>query len=249
MYHLRSLAALYGLTLFLSACTGFERSQREAIRKQNAQGEYIHRNAAEVFAPIGTPQHTPRNAYPWETEAKLPRITHEFFRCKCRDRHGLPLIHGHEGVYPVLVDLLNFLQRETGHRVVVTSGHRCPTYNTAADGSKENQTSKHQIGAEVDFYVLGLEERPFEVVELVQKYYRGKGELSKFARYEKGDAHVRTQPWLNKEIFLKVYLKDEGRDADNQHPYPYLSLQVRFDPQTGERVVYSWEKASKGYSR
>ena len=31
-----------------------------------------------------------------------------------------------------------------------------------------------------------------------------------------------TIPWFNKEIFIKLYRKSEGRDGDNRHPYPYL---------------------------
>lgn len=256
-----------------------EQSEREKMRRRNCKGEYIYRSQADYFYPISTPAYTPRAPYPWESETNLPRITKEFFRCKgssvnppivdmsdpntpnlCADcegssRHGLPILNGKENVYPILVDLLNYIQRKTGKRVIITCGHRCPVHNTYSDPSKDNRTSKHQIGAEVDFYVQGMEERPQEIIGLVMQYYqetaayKGDKEFLEFKRYEKSDTGVATQPWLNKEIFIKLFQKNEGRDADNRHPHPYISLQVRYDRERKERVIYEWGKANKGYPR
>jgi hypothetical protein len=44
---------------------------------------------------------------------------------------------------------------------------------------------------------------------------------------------------MNKEILIKFYMPNEGRNADNRHPFPYLSIQVRFDRETNMRVAYS----------
>lgn len=222
------------------------------------------------------PVHTPRISYPWECDRSLPKITKEFFRCKgsplnpplalsdlpesrldCEGgaRHGLPIIQGKESVYSVLIDLLNYIQKKTGRRVIITCGHRCPIHNVYADLSKENLLSKHQIGAEVDFYVQGMEDRPQEIIGLLMQYYqevpsfKNDKEYLDFKRYEKPDAHVRMQPWMNKEIYIKLYASDEGRDGDNRHPYPYISLQVRYDKTKKERVLYEWAKAHKGYPR
>ena len=255
-----------------------EKAEKEKIRHRNCKGEYIYRSQSDFFYPIATPAHTPRNPYPWEGEVSLPRITKDFFRCKgsalnppvldlsdpakpapCADcdggnRHGLPILHGKEAVYPILTDLLNYIQKKTGKRVVITCGHRCPTHNTYADPSKENRTSKHQIGAEVDFYVVGMEDRPQAIVDLLIQYYqeipayKGQKEYA-FQRYEKDDAHVSIQPWLNKEIYIKLSQKHEGRDADNRHPYPYVTLQVRYDRERKDRVLYDWAKANQGYPR
>ena len=249
-----------------------ERSEREKLRRRNATGEYVYRNRDDYFYPIGAPVHTPRSPYPWESDTNLPRITKEFFRCKgtplnpplvgmsdtplsdCEGspRHGLPILRGKEGVYPILTDLLNYLQKKTGKRVVITCGHRCPVHNSYADSTKENRVSKHQIGAEVDFYIQGMEDRPNEVVGHIMQYYQEtplyqkEKEYLEFKRYEKGTAA--TQPWFNKEIFITLYHKDEGRDADNRHPHPYVSLQVRYDRDTRERVIYDWNRANKGYA-
>jgi hypothetical protein len=270
----RSIVYLGIICLLLSGCSRLEQSEREKIRRRNCTGECIYRNRDEIFYPIVNPVHTPRSAYPWEAEWNLPRITRDFFRCKgsggnppivergdaeplrdCEGRHGLPILYGKEGVYPILIDLLNYLQKKTGKRVVVTCGHRCPLHNTYADFSKENRTSKHQIGAEVDFYVQGMEDRPLEVIGYLMQYYhetscyRNEKEYIEFKRYDRPDSRVAIQPWMNKEIFIKVYQKNEGRDGDNRHPHAYLSLQVRFDKQLNEKVLYCWEKAHQGYPK
>lgn len=254
-----------------------EQSEREKLRRLNCKGEPIYRNHNEVFSPILPPVHTPRAPYPWESETKLPRITKDFFRCKgsplnppridlsdlsetatiadcdgC-SRHGLPIIHGKENVYPILIDLLNYVQKKTGKRVIITCGHRCPAHNTYSDPSKENRVSKHQVGAEVDFYVQGMEERPQEIAGILMQYfqeipaYKKDRESQEFKRLETTELAI--QPWMNKEICIKLYQKNEGRDADNRHPHPYLSVQVRYDREGKERVVYNWAKAHQGYPR
>ncbi len=274
---IRCLASIF--FLFLLSCSRLEQSSQEKLRERNSKGEYIYRSKNEYYYTISDPIHTPRALYPWESPVHFPRITKEFFRCKgnplnpplletvsedcpgpyldCSgcSRHGLPVIHGKEGVYPILLDLLNYLQKKTGRRVVITSGHRCPAHNTYADASKENRTSKHQIGAEVDFYVQGMEDRPLEIIALLMQYYQetanyqGQKEFLQFDRYQKNDTRTEVKPWMNKEIFIKLYQKTEGRNIDNRHPYPYISIQVRYDTLRKERVIYDWRAANLGYPR
>ncbi len=253
-----------------------EQSEREKIRRLNCKGEPIYRNQGDRFYPMQPLVHTPRGPYPWESETNLPRITKDYFRCKgspqnppllmtdpetsdpladCEgsSSHGLPIIRGKEGVYPILIELLNYLQKRTGRRVIITCGHRCPVHNTYSDPSKENKVSKHQMGAEVDFYVQGMEERPQEIAGILMQYfqenpiYKKDKESQEFQRLEASELAI--QPWFNKEILIKLYQKGEGRDGDNRHPHPYLSIQVRFDREGKERVVYNWAKAHQGYSR
>jgi hypothetical protein len=212
------------------------------------------------------------------TIGNYPRISKEFFRCKGTSlnlplaegegdkktyyqdcggggSHSLCLRANKEFIYPVLIDLLNYIQTKTKKKVVITCGHRCPQHNAYADRSAFNQTSKHMIGAEVDFYVEGMERAPMKVVELIMQYYRstdpysGHTEYEQFLRYDKSDTNVSTMPWFNKEILIKLFKDHEGRDLDNQHSYPYISLQVRYDRDQKERVVYTWERAFKGYHR
>lgn len=255
--------------LSLFSCSRLEESEKEKIRLRNCKGELIYRSHKERFYKTDFVQHTPRTPYPWESELHFPRITKEFFRCKGRassssetredcggaDAHGLPLISGKEGVYPILIDLLNYIQQQTRKRVVITCGHRCPIHNSYSDPSKGNRYSKHQIGAEVDFYVQGMEEMPFEIIALIMQYYKEMPsykqatEYLDFERYHGNDTGTATPPWRNKEIYMKVFQAHEGRDEDNLHPYPYISLQVRFDSKSKERVLYSWDKAYKGYLR
>jgi hypothetical protein len=251
-----------------------EQSEKEKIRRLNCKGESIYRSQADQFYSIAQPVHTPRTSYPWESETNLPRITKDFFRCKgtslnppsvdpltstpiadCEgcSRHGLPIIRGKENVYPILIEVLNFLQKKTGKRVIITCGHRCPTHNIYADPSKDNRVSKHQMGAEVDFYVQGMEDRPQEIVGLIMQYfqempaYKNDKESREFKRFEKSELAI--QPWMNKELFVKLFQKHEGRDLDNRHPHPYVSIQVRYDKESRERVAYDWAKANQNYPR
>lgn len=254
-----------------------EQSEREKIRRLNCKGEPIYRSQDEFFYPILPPVHTPRAPYPWESDTNLPRITKEFFRCRgnplnreivdssdpahpvpladCQgcSRHGLPILRGKEAIYPILIDLLNYVQKKTGKRVVITCGHRCPIHNSYADPSQKSRVSKHQIGAEVDFYVQGMEERPQEIAGILMQYfqenpvYKKDKESQEFRRAQMTDLAI--QPWYNKEILIKLYQKGEGRDGDNRHPHPYLSIEVRYDREAKEKVEYSWAKAHQGYPR
>ncbi len=254
-----------------------EQSEREKIRRLNCKGEPIYRNHDDLFYPISPPAHTPRSSYPWESETNLPRITKDFFRCKgtplnpplvdatdpakptpladCEgcNRHGLPIIRGKETVYPILTELLNYVQKKTGKRVIITCGHRCPVHNTYADPSNQNKMSKHQLGAEVDFYVQGMEERPQEIVGILMQYFQENPSYKKDKESQEfkqlTESSLAIYPWVNKEILIALYQKTEGRDADNRHPHPYLSIQVRYDREAKEKVIYNWAKAHQGYPR
>lgn len=204
-------------------------------------------------------------------------ITKEFFRCKgnlynppqlikkgdqeilyrdCRggERHSLPLRDGKEFVYPCLIDLLNYVQEKMNSRIIVTTGHRCPEHNSYADSSNKNLNSKHMIAGEVDFYVEGKESRYEEVIALIQAYYKekapfkGNADFENFKRLDKEKISLTTAAWYNKEILIKLYLPSEGRDLDNSHSYPYLGIQVLFDREKEEKVLYN-EKIAKNLLR
>lgn len=262
------------LICFLCSCS--DDSHQEA----KTTSQLITRKSDE-YRYHALPSHKlPPPTYPWEEGivSDLPRITKEYFRCKgspfnperiteqngktvrIRDcggseKHSLPLRNQREFIYPILIDLLNYLQQETGKKVVITSGHRCPEHNAYVIDFYLDRYSKHMIGAEVSFYVQGMEYDPQKVVDLLLNYYRNNPKyvdqtpFTLFYRYEKSDTNVSTQPWYNKEIFIKLFKEDEGRNADNRHPYPYLSIQVRYDTDLDERVAYSWDKAYKNFLR
>ena len=63
-------------------------------------------------------------------------------------------------------------KKATGKNAVVTSGHRCMAHQAFLDPSPKASGSKHLVGAEVDFYVQGLEEQPMTVVQLLLDYYK-----------------------------------------------------------------------------
>lgn len=283
MWHITCIS-LFILAFLFGGCSSPEETEKEKMRRLNQQGEYIYRNHDDFLFTI--PQQTKASppSYPWDSDlnSKYSKITKEFFRCKgshinpvrtvtgkkeeltryydCGGgtKHSLPLRNNKEFIYPILIEILNYLQAKTGKRVVITSGHRCPEHNSYNDPSPANQFSKHMMGAEVSFYVQGLENRPEVVVEHILNYYqetakyKGKKEFQTFQRYnkkEKEDTPLFTPPWYNQEIFVKVFNKKEGRDFDNRHPYPYLSIQVRYDTDLNEKVIYSWEKANHNYLR
>lgn len=242
------------------------------------KGEYIFRRHDESFVQIEPMTPLKRAAYPWEEDwhCNYPKITKDFFRCQgsslnpvhlvqkdkeilrfydCggAQKHSLPLRDQKEFIYPILIDLLNYIQTKTGKRVVITCGHCCPDHNAYLDSSSSNQASKHMLGAEVDFYVQGMEQKADHIIDLILAYYReqakykGLKEFEEFKRSEKQNLGIPI--WYNKEIYLKLFRKNEGRDFDNRHPYSYICIQVRYDWEKSESVSYSWDKAFRNFHR
>lgn len=275
MAHLRVIF----LAILLSGCSNSENS-KPLQSDDNAIGEYIYRLESDKQFEVPQPVKRVNGSYPWNSgdSDQLSKITKEYFRCKgshlnpvktaeqhgemvrfydCGgvQKHSLPLRDNKEFIYPILINVLNFIQTKTGNKVVITSGYRCPEHNAYVDPAPSNQVSKHMVGAEVSFYVQSMENKPEAIVKIIQDYfksnpqYKDKKDFLEFKRYEKKDTDVSTQPWYNKEVFIKLYNKKEGRDFDNRHPYPYVSLQVRYDLEKGERVIYDWNTAFRNYLR
>lgn len=87
------------------------------------------------------------------------------------------------------------------------------------------------IGAEVDFYIEDVQ--PEKIIESLQKCYE-----TPFLRYTKGNLNISTEAWYNDEVFIKLYLPNEGRDEDNLHNNAYISIQVRYDSEKKQRVRF-----------
>jgi len=256
------------LALALSSCDS-------VTEDETITGEYILRRHDETQYDIASPKPKARPTYPWqEGSSSSHQITKEYFRCKgsslhppiiikegdrekmrmndCggSDRHSLPLHNGSEFVYPILLELVNRIQEVTKKPVVITSGHRCPDHNAYVDASPANSGSKHLIGAEVDFYIKGFESRPEVAVKIIEDFYKSAARYQKqpeyqvFHRFERS-TNVATQPWFNKEVFIKLFRSSEGRNFDNRHPYPYISIQVRFDRASNLPVTCNWADAQK----
>lgn len=267
---MRYIFILFALMSLLS-CSGDSTNNGDAKQQRGELITRHHHEFAFIFPPPETVQQT---NYSWEMSptGNHPRITKEHFRCKgshsnpvrigtvegkstrfydCggNAKHSLPLRDGKEFVYPILIDLLNYIQAKTGQGVVITCGHRCPDHNAYSD--PENQHSKHMVGAEVSFYLKGKEQKPETVIELIKQYYakHSSSQYREFKRYDKPDSNVATKPWYNKEIYIKLFKPNEGRNFDNRHPFPYISIQVRFDEQQNQRVIYDWNAANKNFLR
>jgi hypothetical protein len=269
------------LLFFFVGCSSPEEGEYNLLKDQNQKGEFIYRAKGAKNFSFKEPLHRLRAKYPWEHTlvGTYPKITKEFFRCKGNvlnpphivtenvseplrfqdcggfEKHSLYLKDGKEFIYPILIDLLNYVQAKTGKRVVITSGYRCPEHNSYVDPSNANKCSKHMVAAEVDFYVQGLESKPDLIIRLLMQYYnnnkkyQGQKEYLVFDRYKLQDNPLITDPWYNKEIFIKLFYSSEGRNLDNRHPYPYISIQVRFDFERSEKVVYNWNDAFRNYLR
>lgn len=262
---------LFGfLSIIASLFASCENSRENEFKLSTHKGEYIGRSASDRLE-IPPLKKVDARIYPWEKKyvGNFPKLTKEYFRCKgkclnpnkligdiyvsdCEGnrQHSLPLRNDKEFIYPILIRLLNYVQAKTEKQVIVTSGHRCPAHNRYVDSSPKNEYSKHMLGAEADFYVRGMEHAPEKVVEELQAYFRespeynGLKEYQEFQRWEKSECGVTTLPWYNKEVFIKLYKPHEGRNHDNAHPFPYIAIQVRYDREKKERVLYSWEQAS-----
>jgi hypothetical protein len=273
---IKKMALLLSMGGILTGCS----NSSSSLPAHPSKGEYIFRRHDENFVQVEPMVPLKRSAYPWEEDKQgnYPKITKDFFRCrgsslnpvhfvhKEKDtlrfydcggpqKHSLPLRDQKEFIYPILLDLLNDIQHKTGKRVVVTCGHCCPAHNAYLDPSPANQASKHMLGAEVDFYVQGMEQQPEQIIDLIFAYYReqakyqGLKEFEEFKRYEKEEKNLKILPWYNKEIVIKLFGKNEGRDFDNRHPYSYICIQVRYDWDQEEWVTYSWDKVFRNFHR
>lgn len=217
-------------------------------------------------------QKQPDEPFPWTTQKPeiLYPITKEFFRCKgsplnpphiilengkekdriwdCGgyDRHGLPARNGEEFIYPALIEILNFLQSSLQHTVVITSGHRCPAHEQYCSQGRQTST-KHLIGAAVSFFIPELENKPEIVIETIKRYYATHPIYSQdkaFLNFTRSPANDCSQEaWVNKELFIKLYTKEEGRNLDNRHPFAYFDLQLRFDRTKNAPLTFTWQEA------
>ncbi len=254
--------------LIFSACSGLEKSEKEKLKKANMTYQPIIREHHEKtieeldFNPIS------REKYPWEKElvGRFSPITKEYFRCKgnalnpqiqvafeneatrvVRDcsgieKHSLPIRDKKEFIYPILIELLNEVQKKLSAKVVITCGHRCPEHNLYSDQTAQGRLSKHQIGAEVDFYVEGYENKPSDVIQIIRQFYldnpryQGLREFQMFSQTQKGKIE-------NKEIAIILNGKNERRDFDNRHPYPYITIELKYDLESKKKVEYTWAEA------
>jgi hypothetical protein len=254
------------LLLTLSSCD-------HPPEKKPPIAEYIFRLDGESYYNIEAQNKNTPPSYPWKKTylSTHTPITKEHFRCKgsmlnapqkileteecmfdCNgiNSHSLPLKNEKEFIYPILLTLLNKIQEDLQAQVIITSGHRCPKHNRFCDPSVFNLNSKHQLGAEVSFYVQGYEWSPQKALESIFNYYEEAApEYKEFQRYTQTNTNVAIEPWHNKEIFIKYFQKDEGRNFDNQHPYPYIAIQVRFDKELNERLVFEEKKAIHNFYR
>jgi len=239
--------------------------KKELSPREKANASQIGEKSSWDLPPIRS---EPRPRYPWSEryDSPLLPITSAHFQCRgsslhppifyksdetlfdCNgtDEHTLPMHEGADLIPHELIEVLNYVQRVANKPLHITAGHRCPKHQRYINPSYKAQFSKHLIGAEVTFYI---EEMPAaRLIELIQNFYKNHPLLKKdtryttFERYTKDDTDVSTLPWYNRELFIKLYKSHEGRDLDNNHKYPYVSIQMRYN-RKGERIRYTHEVA------
>ena len=248
------------LIISLNACSSAETRLEKKRMKNNNSTEKIYRHASEFAYQEELSVLVKRKPYPWENDAAFPRITMDFLRCKgsldnpvlkghegayedCNGmhEHGLPYVDGDEFVYPVLITLLNKLQKAFESKVVVTSGHRCPKHHMYITCG-ESKISKYMIGARVDFTILGMEQYPELIIEKIKELHQTDEE-----KYQvfKSDGPL---AWTNEEIRISV--NKEGEHSTLQRKkHPVVTIDVRYDRQKKEAISLDWNKAYKGYIR
>ncbi len=262
------IKAVCCLCIFLCGCSGLEKSEKEKIKKANLTYQPVLRRYDERSIPPFVLTPLARDLYPWEKESlgRFSSITKEHFRCKgnslnpklvltvdqelpkeirdCAgiDRHSLPIKDKKEFIYPILIELLNAIQKKLMAKVIITCGHRCPEHHAYSEQSREAKVSKHLIGAEVDFYVEGYENKPQEVLEMIRQYYLSEEKYQGLKEFQIFRTLSKTEI-ENQEISVKIRSKNEGRDFDNRHPYPYLTIEVKYDFDSKKKVEYSWKAA------
>lgn len=223
---------------------------------------------------LGTHQNTGRISH---QEPHWNTITKNFFRCKgsslhpaipivkdgkvienifdcsgCRS-HSLPIRNGCEYISPVLIEILTNIEQKTKKQVVITSGHHCPAHHRYVCAKGFHSSSKHMIGAAVTFYVIGLEHAQDMILACLHEYYTQlvlpEKEKKQYLEFKKTELTKDTSSaaWYNKEVMIKFYKSHEGRDMDNSHPYPYISLEIRYDRDTKQQLVVSQKDAEQIY--
>lgn len=162
--------------------------------------------------PYELPQKKP--TYPWNTcYPRFLSLTKYSFQCpgtnpeaniplhqKCLGalHHGLPLVNGKEYIYPRLIDLLNFLQKENKEKIMVIRGHLCPKAFSLLDPKEQHE--KYLIGAMVKVSSQVNWEKNLST--LVKKFYDKKKEEDPL--YEIGSS---TYPitFINQEFKFIIY--------------------------------------------
>ena len=71
----------------------------------------------------------------------------------------------------------------------------------------------------------------------------------RFMKCQRNPRGLKQPGWYNKEVLVRINDKDEGRDFDNRHPYPYVTMELRYDREKDRQVEYTWKSAHTGYVR
>jgi hypothetical protein len=263
LWYVMMKISLILLTIFLNGCsTADERNQARRM-KENGSSERIYRLSNQKVYVESAMEIAVKEPYPWESGTAFSKITVDRFRCQgSHDRkekerdgkiykdccgladHGLPYGDNDEYVYPVMVSLLNKVQKAFNKKVVITAGHRCPAHQAYVTLGK-SKISRYMIGAKVDFYLEGMEQDALTVVEKLKSFYEDDKGFSEFYEVRNKDG---TRAWHNKEVIFTINTEGEHTVLLGKK-HAVVSIDVRYDRSKSEGIVLDWKRAYEGYIR
>lgn len=164
------------------------------------------------------------------------------FDCWGRN-HGLPWIDEQEFVYPALIDILNDLQQALRSSVCITSAHRCPAHHRYITQGQGSSTDKHLIAAAVDFYIQGWHSQKHDVIKALRHICQRRapeGQKERWSLEQKAQ-----DLWANSEIELRWYPTGQDHSLDNDHPYPFWQITLRYDTAKGADIRFDTKTANQ----
>ncbi|MCH9620946.1 MAG: hypothetical protein S4CHLAM20_03560 [Chlamydiia bacterium] len=254
---------LFMIVLCLVGCSSADDRSQGRRMKENKATEKIYRLSHQKFYTEEPAELVKKDPYPWESGTAFSKITVDSFRCQGRRNHqkrqrdgkeyadcgglaehGLPYADKDEFVYSVMIKLLNQVQNAFQKKVVITSGHRCPKHHSYITMGK-SKISRYMIGAKVDFFIEGMEEKPHEIIEKLKSFYKNDQGYSEFREVRNNDG---TRSWHNKEVILTINPEGEHTKLQNRN-HPVVSIDVRYDRDKEESIILDWKRAYEGYIR
>ena len=185
-----------------------------------------------------------------EWKNKYPHFSKEEFTCPCCGNVGI-------GIATSLVELLETLREKYG-AIIITSGYRCPSYNSRVGGVND---SRHLYGQAADFtFVSGINENHSTRINIVNEIksmpnyhysycnvngnYPGMGCAIHVDTVLTGDEPIPTpasdivtslQTWLNQAYSYSLAI--DGIFGQDTKKHAVMALQHEFNVQLGAGIA------------
>lgn len=267
-YFERSICCVV-LCLFTS-CSGMQESERYQLRRANETRVQI---SNVEYRPCSNKVNCKQDynvdalTYPWEISLPcgIESITINDFRCKgsvshkkkaskgrstsvyimdCNsESHSLPLRGGKEYVFPVLIDMCNYVQQELKSCVKIAAGHRCDAHSRYQLASLRNVGSRHRACALVTLYVENCSDTPEKVVDSIASFlasdcYKRDNIFKTSCKYiHQGTKNARL---TSKEFDVGIASQEALQDSEHLSAPYYITIKVLYDYEAKSSVnIYS----------